>query len=41
MAYEQGEPPKSQKILEFDCRGLEFTEFKAEVRELTWFWFVY
>ncbi|KAF7542650.1 hypothetical protein G7Z17_g11393 [Cylindrodendrum hubeiense] len=30
VAYEQGEPPKSQKILEFDCRGLEFTEFKAE-----------
>ncbi|KAK4210015.1 hypothetical protein QBC37DRAFT_429435 [Rhypophila decipiens] len=26
-AYEQTEPPKAQKILEFDCRGLEFTEF--------------
>ncbi|KPM34116.1 hypothetical protein AK830_g12456 [Neonectria ditissima] len=29
-AYEQTEPPKSQKIIEFDCRGLEFVEFKAE-----------
>ncbi|KAK4060403.1 hypothetical protein Trihar35433_10267 [Trichoderma harzianum] len=29
-AYEQGEPPKPQKVFEFDCRGLEFTEFKAE-----------
>ncbi|KAF5719684.1 hypothetical protein FGLOB1_1056 [Fusarium globosum] len=28
--YEQTEPAKPQKILEFDCRGLEFTEFKAE-----------
>lgn len=29
--YEQGEPPKAQKIIEFDCRGLEFVEFKPEV----------
>ncbi|KAK7920631.1 hypothetical protein PG985_008653 [Apiospora marii] len=29
-AYEQGEPAKRQSILEFDCRGLEFTEFHAE-----------
>ncbi|RFU73001.1 hypothetical protein TARUN_9259 [Trichoderma arundinaceum] len=29
-AYEQGEPPKAQKLFEFDCRGLEFTEFKPE-----------
>ncbi|KAM0515996.1 hypothetical protein ACHAPE_005617 [Trichoderma viride] len=29
-AYEQGEPPKAQKLLEFDCRGLEFVEFKPE-----------
>ncbi|KAK4241375.1 putative UPF0587 protein [Achaetomium macrosporum] len=28
--YEQAEPPKAQKILEFDCRGLEFTEFIPE-----------
>ncbi|KAK4190196.1 hypothetical protein QBC35DRAFT_490976 [Podospora australis] len=26
-AYEQGEPPKAQKIITFDCRGLEFVEF--------------
>ena len=30
-AYEQGEPPKTQKVLQFDCRGLEFLEFKPEV----------
>ncbi|RGP72123.1 duf866 domain protein [Fusarium sporotrichioides] len=29
-AYEQTEPAKAQKIIEFDCRGLEFIEFKAE-----------
>ena len=23
--------PKAQKVVEFDCRGLEFTEFKPEV----------
>ncbi|KAH8731258.1 hypothetical protein GQ44DRAFT_822818 [Phaeosphaeriaceae sp. PMI808] len=28
--YEQTDPPKTVNILEFDCRGLEFTEFKAE-----------
>ncbi|KAJ4372845.1 hypothetical protein N0V83_003136 [Neocucurbitaria cava] len=28
--YEQSDPPKTVNILEFDCRGLEFTEFKAE-----------
>ncbi|KAK3304379.1 uncharacterized protein B0T15DRAFT_239521 [Chaetomium strumarium] len=28
--YEQAEPPKAQRILEFDCRGLEFTEFLPE-----------
>lgn len=32
--YEQGEPPKAQSILEFDCRGLEFTEFHPEVTHL-------
>lgn len=32
--YQQGEPPKAQKLIEFDCRGLEFTEFKPEVRSL-------
>lgn len=29
--YQQTEPAKKQKILEFDCRGLEFTEFLPEV----------
>lgn len=29
--YEQSEPAKSRPILEFDCRGLEFTDFKPEV----------
>jgi hypothetical protein len=29
--YEQTEPAKAQKIIEFDCRGLEFTEFLPEV----------
>jgi hypothetical protein len=28
--YEQSEPAKSRKILEFDCRGLEFIEFIPE-----------
>lgn len=31
-AYEQAEPAKPKNILEFDCRGLEFTDFKPEVR---------
>lgn len=31
--YEQTEPPKAQKIIEFDCRGLEFVEFKPEVSQ--------
>ncbi|KAG6010873.1 hypothetical protein E4U21_002541 [Claviceps maximensis] len=30
IAYEQSEPAKSHKIIVFDCRGLEFTEFKPE-----------
>jgi hypothetical protein len=29
--YPQTDPPKTVNILEFDCRGLEFTDFKAEV----------
>jgi hypothetical protein len=33
VPYYQVSPPKRQKILEFDCRGLEFTEFKPEVRD--------
>jgi hypothetical protein len=31
-AYEQGEPAKQQSIIEFDCRGLEFTDFHPEVK---------
>lgn len=30
-AYEAQEKQKGQKILEMDCRGLEFIEFKADV----------
>ena len=30
--YQQASPPKPQNVIEFDCRGLEFTEFKADVR---------
>jgi len=28
--YEQSEPAEPQSIIEFDCRGLEFTEFRPE-----------
>lgn len=28
--YEQGEPAKQQPVIEFDCRGLEFTDFHTE-----------
>lgn len=31
-SYQQASPPKPQNIIEIDCRGLEFTEFKADVR---------
>lgn len=34
-SYEQSEPPKIVNILEFDCRGLEFTEFRADVCHTT------
>ncbi|KAK7707025.1 hypothetical protein SLS64_007233 [Diaporthe eres] len=30
VPYEQSEPAKPKNILEFDCRGLEFTDFKPE-----------
>ncbi|TVY49688.1 UPF0587 protein [Lachnellula occidentalis] len=30
IPYQQKSPPTRQKIIEFDCRGLEFTEFKPE-----------
>ncbi|OCL12024.1 DUF866-domain-containing protein [Glonium stellatum] len=28
--YTQSSPPKTQTIIELDCRGLEFTEFRPE-----------
>lgn len=31
-AYETQEKKTSQKVIEMDCRGLEFTEFKPDVR---------
>lgn len=30
--YQRTDPPKTKNVLEFDCRGLEFVEFKADVR---------
>lgn len=29
--YVWNSPPTRQVVIEFDCRGLEFTEFKADV----------
>ncbi|KAL2051260.1 hypothetical protein ABVK25_008509 [Lepraria finkii] len=29
-AYSHSSPPQRQNIIEFDCRGLEFVEFKAD-----------
>jgi len=29
--YEQNSPAKIKNIIEIDCRGLEFTEFRADV----------
>lgn len=31
ISYNQASPPTRQKVIEFDCRGLEFTEFRPEV----------
>ncbi|KAI9821961.1 MAG: hypothetical protein M1827_002543 [Pycnora praestabilis] len=28
--YKHASPPKRQNIIEFDCRGLEFTDFKSD-----------
>ncbi|ETN40715.1 uncharacterized protein HMPREF1541_04995 [Cyphellophora europaea CBS 101466] len=28
--YEQTEPPKAKNLIDIDCRGLEFTEFKPD-----------
>ena len=30
--YEQISPAKAKNIVEIDCRGLEFTDFKPDVR---------
>ncbi|KAF2239917.1 DUF866-domain-containing protein [Viridothelium virens] len=30
FSYEQQSPPKKKNIIELDCRGLEFVEFKAD-----------
>ncbi|CAD6569784.1 MAG: hypothetical protein ASARMPRED_003145 [Alectoria sarmentosa] len=30
LAYTHASPPKKQNVIEFDCRGLEFTEFKSD-----------
>ena len=29
--YEQNSPAKAKNIIAIDCRGLEFTDFKADV----------
>jgi hypothetical protein len=31
VAYKSTSPPTRQKILEMDCRGLEFVEFRPDV----------
>ena len=31
VAYNHSSPPKKHNIIAFDCRGLEFTDFKADV----------
>jgi hypothetical protein len=31
--YEALSPPKAKNIIEIDSRGLEFTEFRADVRD--------
>ncbi|PHH61512.1 hypothetical protein CDD81_303 [Ophiocordyceps australis] len=30
VPYAQSDPPQTQRLVEFDCRGCEFTEFKPE-----------
>ncbi|KFY71091.1 hypothetical protein V499_08702 [Pseudogymnoascus sp. VKM F-103] len=30
ISYQQESPPKAQKVIDFDCRGLEFIDFKPE-----------
>ena len=31
--YDQSSPPQKQNIIDIDCRGLEFTEFQANVQK--------
>ncbi len=31
MKYEQNSPAKAKNLIEIDCRGLEFTDFKPDV----------
>lgn len=31
--YEQSEPAKRKNIIDIDCRGLEFTKFRADVSQ--------
>ncbi|KAL9127712.1 MAG: hypothetical protein Q9217_003463 [Psora testacea] len=39
--YTQASPPQTRNIIEMDCRGIEFTEFKADVRTaLTFQWYL-
>lgn len=33
-SYAQQDPPKAMNVITMDCRGLEFIEFKADVRRL-------
>lgn len=32
--YEANDQRKGTKVIDLDCRGLEFTEFKADVRHV-------
>ena len=36
ISYQQSSPPKAQKVIDFDCRGLEFIDFKPEVRLISY-----
>jgi hypothetical protein len=36
VAYEQAQPAKRKNVIEMDCRGLEFTDFKPDVRIQIW-----
>lgn len=36
-SYAQQDPPKPMNVITMDCRGLEFVEFKADVRTSNFF----